>query len=136
MRGRDCDSVNKTGTTPAVHAQIAAQLCALVSADCVDAVILGAPATESLGDRLHRFRTARRLTLGHIGIELAMSEQSISAWEQGKARPKPRRANGDDQPMPRGQGAASWRRHSCKSGNRARSHGHRPPASSPTPSAR
>ena len=66
----------------------AAQLRAVVGPDRGEAVISSATATESFGDRLHRFRTARRLTQSQLAAELAVSEQSISAWEQGKARPK------------------------------------------------
>lgn len=47
-----------------------------------------AAVAESFGARLHRLRTARRLTQMQVAAELGVSEQSISAWEQDKARPK------------------------------------------------
>lgn len=46
------------------------------------------PVTDSFGVRLHRLRTIKRLTQVQIAAELGVSEQSISAWEQDKARPK------------------------------------------------
>ncbi|WP_168453618.1 helix-turn-helix domain-containing protein [Sphingopyxis microcysteis] len=66
----------------------AAQLRAVVSGDRTEDVPANEPADESFGDRLHRLRTARRLTQLEIAGELGVSEQSISAWEQNKARPK------------------------------------------------
>ena len=66
----------------------AAQLRAVVGADRDEDVVPGEPAIESFGTRLHRLRTARRLTQVQIAAELGVSEQSISAWEQDKARPK------------------------------------------------
>lgn len=46
------------------------------------------PQAESLGIRLQRLRTARGLTQSHVAKQLGVSEPSISAWEQDKARPK------------------------------------------------
>ncbi|SKB70702.1 helix-turn-helix domain-containing protein [Sphingopyxis flava] len=46
---------------------------------------------ESFGTRLQRLRMARGLTQSQMAKQLAVSEPSISAWEQGKARPKPGR---------------------------------------------
>ena len=66
----------------------AAQLRAVVGADREEDVASDNAATESFGDRLHRLRTAKRLTQMQIAAELGVSEQSISAWEQDKARPK------------------------------------------------
>jgi len=66
----------------------AAQLRAVVGVDREADVASDTPAVESFGDRLHRLRTARRLTQMQIAAELGVSEQSISAWEQDKARPK------------------------------------------------
>ncbi|MFN7028182.1 MAG: helix-turn-helix domain-containing protein [Sphingopyxis sp.] len=71
----------------------AAQLRAVVGADREEDVALDTAAVESFGDRLHRLRTARRLTQVQIANELGVSEQSISAWEQDKARPKAVRIN-------------------------------------------
>lgn len=50
-----------------------------------------ARATESLGTRLQRLRMAKGLTQSQVAKHLSVSEPSISAWEQGKARPKPGR---------------------------------------------
>lgn len=66
----------------------AAQLRAVVGADRDEDRVPGEPTIESFGNRLHRLRTARRLTQAQIATELEVSEQSISAWEQDKARPK------------------------------------------------
>jgi transcriptional regulator with XRE-family HTH domain len=66
----------------------AAQLRAVVGAEREENVAPSAPASESFGVRLHRLRTAKRLTQVQIAAELGVSEQSISAWEQDKARPK------------------------------------------------
>lgn len=66
----------------------AAQLRAVVSGDRTEDVPANELADESFGDRLHRLRTAKRLTQLEIAGELGVSEQSISAWEQNKARPK------------------------------------------------
>lgn len=66
----------------------AAQLRAVVSGDRTEDVSANEPTDESFGDRLHRLRTAKRLTQLEIAGELGVSEQSISAWEQNKARPK------------------------------------------------
>ena len=71
----------------------AAQLRAVVGADREEDVAFDTAAVESFGDRLHRLRTARRLTQVQIANELGVSEQSISAWEQDKARPKAVRIN-------------------------------------------
>lgn len=46
------------------------------------------PKAESLGARLQRLRTTRGLTQSQIAKQLGVSEPSISAWEQDKARPK------------------------------------------------
>ena len=66
----------------------AAQLRAVVGNDREEDTAPTLPGTESFGDRLHRLRTAKRLTQMQIATELGVSEQSISAWEQDKARPK------------------------------------------------
>lgn len=66
----------------------AAQLRAVVGADGGEDGNLRAAISESFGVRLHRLRTAKRLTQVQIAAELGVSEQSISAWEQDKARPK------------------------------------------------
>lgn len=66
----------------------AAQLRAVVGADGGADGNLRAAISESFGVRLHRLRTAKRLTQVQIAAELGVSEQSISAWEQDKARPK------------------------------------------------
>ncbi|WP_428630718.1 helix-turn-helix domain-containing protein [Sphingopyxis sp.] len=66
----------------------AAQLRALVGENRDEVVAPSEPAIESFGNRLHRLRTAKRLTQVQIAAELDVSEQSISAWEQDKARPK------------------------------------------------
>lgn len=66
----------------------AAQLRAVVGADGGADGHLRAAISESFGVRLHRLRTAKRLTQVQIAAELGVSEQSISAWEQDKARPK------------------------------------------------
>ena len=71
----------------------AAQLRAVVGADREEDVALDTAAVESFGDRLHRLRTARRLTQVQIANELGVSEQSISAWEHDNARPKAVRIN-------------------------------------------
>lgn len=49
-----------------------------------------APAStlESFGLRLQRLRLAQGLTQSQVATELGVSEPSISAWEQDKARPK------------------------------------------------
>lgn len=66
----------------------AALLRAVVGADREEDVASRARDAESFGVRLHRLRTARRLTQVQIAAKLGVSEQSISAWEQDKARPK------------------------------------------------
>ncbi|WP_137753934.1 helix-turn-helix domain-containing protein [Sphingopyxis sp. L1A2A] len=66
----------------------AAQLRAVVGADSGENGDLRAAINESFGVRLHRLRTAKRLTQVQIAAQLGVSEQSISAWEQDKARPK------------------------------------------------
>ncbi len=66
----------------------AAQLRAVVGSDDGTAPVPHVSASESFGVRLHRLRTIRRLTQVQIAAELGVSEQSISAWEQDKARPK------------------------------------------------
>ncbi|WP_439568816.1 helix-turn-helix domain-containing protein [Sphingopyxis sp.] len=66
----------------------AAQLRAVVGADRDADAARDTPVAESFGVRLHRLRTAKRLTQVQIAAELGVSEQSISAWEQDKARPK------------------------------------------------
>lgn len=71
----------------------AAQLRSVVGADRDADDVPGQPAIESFGNRLHRLRTARRLTQAQIATKLGVSEQSISAWEQDKARPKAGRMN-------------------------------------------
>lgn len=66
----------------------AAQLRSAVVADGGSAEA-GPPAvTESLGARLLRLRTERGLTQAAIATQLGVSEPSISAWEQDRARPK------------------------------------------------
>ncbi|MGV1682862.1 helix-turn-helix domain-containing protein [Sphingopyxis sp. NJF-3] len=47
-----------------------------------------AAALESFGLRLQRLRLAKGLTQLQVATELGVSEPSISAWEQDKARPK------------------------------------------------
>ncbi len=66
----------------------AAQLRAVVGTDRGEDAASGGAMAESFGTRLHRLRTARRLTQVQIAAKLGVSEQSISAWEQDKARPK------------------------------------------------
>ncbi|WP_447750862.1 helix-turn-helix domain-containing protein [Sphingopyxis fribergensis] len=46
------------------------------------------PHAESFGIRLQRLRTAKGLTQSQVAKQLSVSEPSISAWEQDKARPK------------------------------------------------
>ncbi len=60
----------------------------MVGADSGENGDLRAAINESFGVRLHRLRTAKRLTQVQIAAQLGVSEQSISAWEQDKARPK------------------------------------------------
>lgn len=64
----------------------AAQLRSVVGPDSSGA--LPAPQAESFGIRLQRLRTTRGLTQSQIARQLGVSEPSISAWEQDKARPK------------------------------------------------
>lgn len=64
----------------------AAQLRSVVSPE--KGALPDAPAAESFGIRLQRFRAAKGLTQSQIARQLGVSEPSISAWEQDKARPK------------------------------------------------
>ena len=64
----------------------AAQLRSVVVPDSGSA--LPAPQAESFGARLQRLRTTKGLTQSQIARQLGVSEPSISAWEQDKARPK------------------------------------------------
>lgn len=66
----------------------AAQLRAVVGTDGGEDASNKGAVSETFGVRLHRLRTAKRLTQVQIAAELGVSEQSISAWEQDKARPK------------------------------------------------
>jgi len=66
----------------------AAQLRAVAGSGGKENINPGAALSESFGVRLHRLRSAKRLTQVQIAAQLGVSEQSISAWEQDKARPK------------------------------------------------
>lgn len=48
----------------------------------------GEPLAETFGARLLRLRSAQGLTQAQVARKLGVSEPSISAWEQDKARPK------------------------------------------------
>lgn len=66
----------------------AAQLRAMVGSEPEPVAGPSGAIAESFGVRLHRLRTARRLTQVQIAAKLGVSEQSISAWEQDKTLPK------------------------------------------------
>lgn len=66
----------------------AAQLRSAVSPDAGATSDGRQAAGESLGARLHRLRLDRGLTQSVIANQLGVSEPSISAWEQDRARPK------------------------------------------------
>lgn len=66
----------------------AARLRSVVSPDAPTEADEEAPALESFGVRLQRLRLAKGLTQLQVATELGVSEPSISAWEQDKARPK------------------------------------------------
>jgi transcriptional regulator with XRE-family HTH domain len=64
----------------------AAQLRSVVGPD--SGTVPDLPRAESFGIRLQRLRTAKGLTQSQVARQLSVSEPSISAWEQDKARPK------------------------------------------------
>lgn len=64
----------------------AAQLRSVVGPD--SGTLPDLPRAESFGVRLQRLRTAKGLTQSQVAKQLSVSEPSISAWEQDKARPK------------------------------------------------
>jgi transcriptional regulator with XRE-family HTH domain len=66
----------------------AARLRGVVTPDAPTEADEEAPALESFGLRLQRLRLAKGLTQLQVATELGVSEPSISAWEQDKARPK------------------------------------------------
>ncbi|MBB6427626.1 helix-turn-helix domain-containing protein [Sphingopyxis sp. JAI128] len=66
----------------------AAQLRSVVGPQGGTLPVSQPPQAESLGARLQRLRTTRGLTQSQIAKQLGVSEPSISAWEQDKARPK------------------------------------------------
>lgn len=66
----------------------AAQLRGVVGSDAGAVPDHGPPRMESFGDRLLRLRGEKGLTQAQVAARLGVSEPSISAWEQDKARPK------------------------------------------------
>ncbi|MDO9368812.1 MAG: helix-turn-helix domain-containing protein [Sphingopyxis sp.] len=66
----------------------AAQLRSIVGPDAGTFADSEMPLAESFGVRLQRLRTAKALTQSQVAKQLSVSEPSISAWEQDKARPK------------------------------------------------
>jgi len=66
----------------------AAQLRSVVGPDTGATPNEHPPLRESFGVRLQRLRSAKGLTQAQIAKHLSVSEPSISAWEQDKARPK------------------------------------------------
>lgn len=66
----------------------AAQLRGVVGPDTGAVSDERPPLRESFGVRLQRLRTAKGLTQAQVAKKLSVSEPSISAWEQDKARPK------------------------------------------------
>lgn len=66
----------------------AAQLRSVVGTDPGALPDQPQPPRESFGARLQRLRTAKGLTQSQVAKQLSVSEPSISAWEQDKARPK------------------------------------------------
>jgi transcriptional regulator with XRE-family HTH domain len=66
----------------------AARLRSVVSPDAPTEADEEAPALESFGVRLQRLRLAKGLNQLQVATELGVSEPSLSAWEQDKARPK------------------------------------------------
>lgn len=49
------------------------------------------PEGEDFGQRLHRLRRERGLSLGEIAARLGVSKPTVWAWEHGKSRPVERR---------------------------------------------
>lgn len=49
---------------------------------------------EDFGERLHRLRSERGLSLGDIADRLGVSKPTVWAWEHGKSRPIERRLSG------------------------------------------
>ena len=66
----------------------AAQLRSVVGPDTGALADPHLPHAESFGVRLQRLRTEKGLTQSQVAKQLSVSEPSISAWEQDKARPK------------------------------------------------
>ncbi|WP_095011625.1 helix-turn-helix domain-containing protein [Tsuneonella mangrovi] len=67
----------------------------LSAAELAGEIGLPSPATdEDFGERLHRLRTERGLSLGDIADKLGVSKPTVWAWEHGKSRPIERRLAG------------------------------------------
>lgn len=76
-------------TTVSAAALSAAQLRSVVGPDAQGAAPPSPPPTiRSFGERLHNLRLANGLTQAQLAAGLGVSEPSVSAWEQGRSRPK------------------------------------------------